>query len=53
MMNRQEMEEFELRCKNSGLNCDYLISAVKTESMVSWFLAFEAHKAMPTLAQKR
>ena len=52
MMSEQERRDLELRCRKSGLNCDYLIR-VKTEEAFDRFLTFRAHKSIHRLGKKR
>ncbi len=51
-MNQQEEKELELRCKEFGLNCEYLMRA-KKEKVCDHFATFRAHKTIHRLGKKR
>jgi len=51
-MDQQKEEELDLRCKEFGLNCDYLMRA-KKEKVFDHFVTFREHKAVHRLAKKR
>lgn len=51
-MNQQKEKELELRCKEFGLNCDYLMRA-KKEKVFDHFATFRAHKTIHKLGRKR
>jgi len=51
-MSQREEKELELRCKEFGLNCDYLMRA-KKEKVLDHLVTFRAHKTIHRLGKKR
>jgi hypothetical protein len=51
-MSQEEKKELELRCREFGLNCDYLMST-KTKRKLDHFLTFRAHKTIHRLGKRR
>jgi hypothetical protein len=51
-MSQQKEKELELRCKEFGLNCDYLMRA-KKEKLFDQLATFRAHKTIHRLGKKR
>jgi len=51
-MSQQEKKELEARCREFGLNCEYLMR-IKTEKELDYFFTLGAHKTLHKLAKKR